>query len=78
MDCPFCYPEKEGTLKILPDSNPEFYLVDLTNDGTKKWFVCSECEGVFCRDKVSQSWQLSAQTYTLFVEKGFIKDRLSE
>lgn len=76
MDCPFCYPDKEGSLTILPDSHPEHYLVEKTNDGTKKWYFCTECSGAFCRDKVKQVWQLSAETYTQFVQKGWIKDQL--
>jgi hypothetical protein len=78
MDCPFCYPEREGSLVILPDTHQEFYLVEKTDDGTKKWFYCTNCKGVFCRDKVRQIWQLSAETYTEFVKRGFIKDQLQE
>jgi len=78
MDCPFCCPEKENSLIPLPSDNKEFYLVEKTNDGTKKWFLCTECQGAFCRDKVRQMWQLSAETYTSFVERGLIKDRFEQ
>lgn len=78
MDCPFCYPDKENTLVILPESNVEFYLVSKTNDGTKKWYLCQNCDGVYCRDKLLKTWQISAETYTRFVDSGLMKDLLRE
>lgn len=48
------------------------------NDGTKKWYRCRVCGGIFCLDKMSREWQFSAETYTELVEKGLIKDYLKD
>lgn len=68
--------DSESLLIMLPENHKEFYLARLTNDGTKKWYLCPKCEGVFCRDKVLGIWQLSPGTYTEFVKRGIIEDRL--
>ena len=48
-----------------------------TEDGTRKWFKCDKCGGVFCLDKMTRSWKFSAETYTDLVERGLLKDRLA-
>lgn len=77
LDCPFCFPNVERSLTILSSTNNEYYLAVKTMDGTKKWYVCSNCSGVFCRDKLRASWQLSPGTYLQFIEKGWIKDLIN-
>ncbi len=77
LNCPLCYPDKENTMIVLPYGHKEYNLSVLTNDGTKKWFLCEECEGVYCLDKMKSKWQLSPATYTKFVELGLIEDRLT-
>lgn len=77
MNCPFCAPEIEDSLTALTKGNKEFYLFSATADGTRKWYQCSGCEGVFCKDKMSGNWLLSPGTYDLFVARGWMKDVLS-
>lgn len=76
LDCPFCTPEVTGTLVCLSTSHPEYQLSLMTSDGTKKWFLCECCEGVFIRDKMTAKWQMSPATYDQFVKDGIIEDRL--
>ncbi len=78
FNCPFCYPEVENSLSILDPTNEEFYITMLTNDGTRKWFSCSNCNGVFCKDKLNGRWQLSPKTYDLFLKLGMIKNLLED
>jgi hypothetical protein len=78
LDCPFCSPVHEKTLTRLTQSHPEYYISVVTYDGTKNWYLCSECKGVFCLDKMRGIWQLSPQTYTDFVQKKLIKDMLED
>ena len=47
-----------------------------TNDGTKKWYKCDHCNGIFCLDKMSRRWQFSAETYTELVQKGLLDNYL--
>ena len=49
-----------------------------TNDGTKKWYRCVECNGIFCLDKMTRRWEFSAETYTELVQKGLLNDYLEE
>lgn len=70
--CPYC----EGGLELLPSSHPEFVQAQHTSDGTRKWFICKSCTGVWCYDKILKSWFMSPQTYTDFVEQGKIPDVL--
>lgn len=76
LNCPLCYPEVEGSLVILPKTHPEYEMSQFTNDGTKKWYLCNECNCVFCKDKITSVWQYSADTYTRLVGEGSIKDKL--
>jgi len=77
FNCPFCYPDTEETLIILPTTHKEFISCSLTEDGTRKWFLCNQCGGVFCRDKLTRKWQLSPITYDKFVNKGLVKNQLN-
>jgi hypothetical protein len=74
LSCPYC----DGDLEILPGTHPEFASTQLTYDGTRKWFLCTKCEGVFCFDKLTRSWKISPATYTKFVQEGKIPDRLEQ
>ena len=78
VNCPYCYPNLENTLTVITEKYKEYYFYSISMDGTKKWYVCSGCGGVFCYDKVSARWQMSPKTYTEFVKKGLIKDLLNE
>ena len=78
LDCPFCTPAYSGSLVRLPDNHPEYNLSVISYDGTKNWYLCSECGGVFCRDKIMKKWQLSPDTYTQFIKKGLIEDKLEK
>lgn len=78
FNCPFCYPDVEASLELLAEDHPEFVSVNLANDGTKKWFSCKQCGGVFCLDRLSKRWQLSPKTYDRFVRDGLIKNKLSD
>lgn len=64
-------------MEVLKVGDSEHNLAIKTMDGTKKWYKCNSCEGVFCRDKLKGEWQLSPNTYVKFVEKGWIKDLIS-
>jgi len=77
LDCPFCCPEVEKSMSVLEIGDQEYYLSVHTNDGTKKWYKCENCNGIFCRDKMKKIWQLSPKTYNNFLEKGWIKDLLN-
>lgn len=77
FNCPLCYPDYEDTLILLPETHEEFIRCHLTEDGTRKWFLCQECGGVFCRDKITRKWQLSPLTYDKFMKRGLVKDQLS-
>lgn len=77
LNCPYCYPNSEGTLNILTESHADYCAYSHAADGTKKWFICGECGGIFCYDRVMARWQMSPKTYTEFVKKGFIKDLLN-
>jgi len=70
--CKYC----EGDLDLLPTTHPEFAQTQLTFDGTRKWFVCTDCAGVWCYDKVQKTWLMSPQTYTDWVKQGKIPDLL--
>jgi len=72
LKCPYC----DNDLDLLPSTHPEYKSTLLTYDGTRKWFVCNTCEGVWCLDKITKSWKISPETYTRFVEEGKIPDRL--
>lgn len=74
LECPVCL-EATG-MGILSVSHPEFQMASFTNDGTKKWFFCPKCQGVFCRDKITARWQYSPKTYDLLVSRGQIEDKL--
>lgn len=76
IPCCYCGETKNGFLTVLSSDSPEFHLSLLTRDGTKKWYKCNSCKGVFCKDKLTGQWQLSPATYSTFVEKGYIKDQL--
>lgn len=78
MDCPFCAPAYSGTLMRLPESHPEYNLSVISYDGTKNWYLCTQCEGVYCRDKLLKRWQVSPATYSSFVERGLISDKFEE
>lgn len=77
VDCPFCFPEVTASLTVLQLGDEEYNLSVKTNDGTKKWYKCSHCEGTFCRDKLRGVWQLSPNTYIKFIEKGWVKDLIN-
>lgn len=77
IDCPYCSPGVTQSLDILPTSNKEYQQTLLTMDGTKKWFYCNNCTGVYCFDKMRGIWQFSPDTYTKFLNEGKIIDRLS-
>lgn len=77
LNCPLCFPDEEETMSVLKSGNKEYHLAVLTNDGTKKWFHCEKCDGVYCLDKMKSKWQLSPATYTKFTESGLIEDRLT-
>ena len=78
IDCPFCSPVNENTLSRLPTDHAEYNLSVISYDGTKNWYICSVCKGVYCLDKMRGIWQLSPQTYTDFVKKKLIKDMLED
>lgn len=65
-----------GVMIPLPADHEEYIQSRLTYDGTRKWFLCTECGGVFCKDKVTGKWNLSPKTYTRFVEEGTVEDLL--
>lgn len=66
----------DGDLAVLPDTHPEYSAFCITDDGTRKWFTCNDCQAVCIKDKVSGKWYLSAKTYDRLVASGEIKDRL--
>jgi hypothetical protein len=66
-----------SNLELLSKDHKEYTLANLTYDGTRKWFLCSGCKGVFCRDKVTGRWGISPDTYARFLEEGVIEDILS-
>jgi hypothetical protein len=72
LGCIFC----GGGMQILPSTHKEFYTLNLSYDGTRRWFLCTKCEGVFGKDKVMNTWSISPDTYVRFVEEGKIKDKL--
>lgn len=72
VSCIYC----DGDLNPLPESHQEYVQLYLTYDGTRRWFECENCEGVFAKDKVTGGWLLSPNTYSKFVEEGKIEDRL--
>lgn len=77
--CPICGLEDEQALLIpINKENPEYFSSLKTDDGTKKWYECIKCGGTFCRDKMKKIWQYSPATYTNFVKKGIIADKLEE
>lgn len=76
LKCPICPPELESNLNLLPKTHPEYYQSLQTNDGTRKWFFCEKCDCVFCRDKVTATWQYSPKTYDTLLEKKLINNRL--
>jgi hypothetical protein len=78
LDCPFCAPDLEKTLILLPTSNREYHTLVSLSDGTKKGFLCEACDGVFFYDKMTDTWQVSAMTYDKFVKEGKLKDQLNE
>ena len=73
LKCIYC----DSDLVVLPNDHKEFRSASLTYDGTRKWFLCKSCTGVFIYDKLTRSWKLSPSTYTRFVEEGKIPDKLS-
>lgn len=75
LQCPNCGETDGGTLALLSTTSPEFSASQFS-DGTKKWFECSKCGGVFVRDKLLGKWALSPKTYDRFVKEGLIKDQL--
>lgn len=77
MNCPMCFPAEEDTLIPITEVNTEYYLSVLTKDGTKKWYTCTTCKGVFCRDKLLAIWQISPYTYDKLIESNSIKDILN-
>lgn len=72
LSCKYC----EGNLEILPTDHPEYSQTQLTFDGTRKWFLCHDCKGVWCYDKVQKTWLMSPQTYTNWVNEGKIPNLL--
>ena len=75
--CPVCaIKEGESTLKELSPDNEEYQASLKTNDGTRKWYSCSQCNNNFCRDKIKGIWLYSPLTYIRLLESGFIEDKL--
>jgi len=61
---------------MRPLGATEYLPAGKTDDGTKKWFKCERCGGIFCLDKMKRRWQFSAETYTELVQKGLLNDYL--
>ena len=62
---------------VMQPLDPSLYpAARHTDDGTRKWYRCDNCESIFCLDKMTRRWKFSAETYTDLVEKGLLKDRL--
>lgn len=74
LPCPTCL--DESNLEFLSPNHPEYQMANFINDGTKKWYFCNKCGGVYCKDKMTSAWQYSPKTYDSFVEKGIIEDKL--
>lgn len=72
VDCLYC----DNDLDLLPDTHPEYKTLLSTSDGTRKWYICNKCAGVFCKDKQTGAWYVSPETYDRFISEGKIKDRL--
>ena len=72
LKCAYC----DGDLDVLQDTHSEYRSTRLTYDGTRKWYLCSSCEAVWCLDKITRRWKLSPETYTRFVKEGKIPDKL--
>jgi hypothetical protein len=70
--CCYC----DGELALLPSDHPEYTYTQLTADGTRKWFICKDCESVWCYDKLQKTWLMSPQTYTTLVNRKEIPDLL--
>jgi len=76
--CPYCPPDEEkALLERLAIGDEEYYDSLKTADGTRKWFKCPVCTGVYCRDKVKARWLYSPKTYDRFVKEGVIKNKLA-
>jgi len=71
-----CILQCEPGAYMVPLSIKEYAPAGKTDDGTKKWFKCGKCGGIYCLDKMTRTWQFAAETYTELVEKGLLNDYL--
>jgi len=79
IPCPICGTENmKANLVSIKEDNKEYQMSLKTSDGTRKWYVCTGCNLVFCKDKIRNIWQYSPTTYTKLVSQGLISDRLGE
>jgi hypothetical protein len=77
LHCPVCSIEEgKSTLETISINHEEYQLSLKTNDGTRKWYTCNQCQNTFCRDKIKGIWLYSPSTYIKLLNNGFIEDKL--